>query len=220
MARILAIDDESAITDLLVRSLSRDGHSVDAVNDPTSVPALDLSRYDLVLCDVMMPKLDGIELVKGIRDRVDGPIVFITAKVTEEDAVRGLGAGADEYIRKPFGVTELRAKVAAYLRRESRVRTHVLAVGAARFNLDALELFVNETPVPLTATEYAVCEFLARHRAQTLSRSQIRNEALGWISDAGDDAISMHVSNARAKLRQAGIDPIETIRGRGYRWEA
>ncbi len=218
MARILAIDDDGAITDLLSRALVRDGHVVDAVNAPESVLDLDLSRYDLVLCDVMMPGMDGFELVGRIRDRVDAPILFLTAKVAEEDAVRGLSLGADDYVRKPFGIAELRAKVTAHLRREGRARTHVLALGDARFDLGARELSVGDATVPLTPTEYAVCECLARHRGRVLSRPQIREEAMGWASDAGDDAISMHVSNARAKLRRAGADPIETVRGMGYRW--
>lgn len=220
MARILAIDDERAVTDLLSRALSRDGHAVDAANDPASVPGLDLSRYDLVLCDVMMPGLDGFGLVERIRDRVDAPILFLTAKVAEEDAVRGLALGADDYIRKPFGIAELRAKVSAHLRREDRPRTHVLALGDARFDLGARELFVGGCAVPLTPTEYAICECLARNRGRVLTRGQIREQALGWMSDAGDDAISVHVSNARAKLRRAGCDPIETARGTGYRWRA
>ena len=220
MARVLAIDDDGAITDLLSRALARDGHAVDAVNVPASVLDLDLSRYDLVLCDVMMPGMDGFELVGHIRDRVDAPILFLTAKVAEEDAVRGLSLGADDYLRKPFGIAELRAKVAAHLRREGRTRTHVLALGDVRFDLGARELSVSGAPVSLTPTEYAVCECLARHRGQVLSRAQIHDEALGWASDAGDDAISMHVSNARAKLRRAGVDLIETVRGMGYKWRA
>lgn len=218
MARVLAIDDDGAITDLLSRALVRDGHVVDVANDPASVLGLDLPRYDLVLCDVMMPGMDGFELVGRIRDRVDAPILFLTAKVAEEDTVRGLSLGADDYLRKPFGIAELRAKVAAHLRREGRVRTHALALGDVRIDLGARELSVSGAPVSLTPIEYAVCECLARHRGQVLSRAQIHDEALGWASDAGDDAVSMHVSNARAKLRRAGVDPIETARGMGYRW--
>lgn len=166
MARVLAVDDERAITDLLSRALARDGHAVDAVDAPESVLDLDLSRYDLVLCDVMMPGMDGFELVGRIRDRVDAPILFLTAKVAEEDAVRGLSLGADDYLRKPFGIAELRAKVAAHLRREGRARTHVLALGDVRFDLGTRELSVGGAPVPLTPTEYAVCECLARHRGR------------------------------------------------------
>ena len=132
MARILAVDDERAILDALARVLGRDGHEVVKAADPTAVPGMDLSRFDLVLCDVMMPGLDGFELVRQIRPDFDGPIVFLTARVAEEDAVAGYGLGADDYVRKPFGAAELRAKVAAHLRRERRPRSHALSFGEVR----------------------------------------------------------------------------------------
>ena len=269
MAHLLAIDDERAILDLLRRVLERDGHEVDVTDDPTGVPARDLSRYDLVLTDVMMPGLDGFELVRRIRNEVDAPIVFLTAKVSEEDAVMGLGLGADDYLRKPFGAAELRAKVAAHLRREHRERRSVLAVGRVRFDLKALQASVEpaaayegpgskcpgttearpdlvsvagERPstmgecaghsssepdtllepqvVPLTPTEYDICEFLARHPGQVYSRPQIREAVLGVTSEVEDSAISVHVGNARAKLRAAGADVIATVWGVGYKWEA
>lgn len=124
MARILAVDDERAILDALARVLGRDGHEVVKAADPTAVPGMDLSRFDLVLCDVMMPGLDGFELVRQIRPDFDGPIIFLTARVAEEDAVAGYGLGADDYVRKPFGAAELRAKVAAiYAVSAGRART-------------------------------------------------------------------------------------------------
>lgn len=124
MARILAVDDERAILDALARVLGRDGHEVVKAEDPTAVPGMDLSRFDLVLCDVMMPGLDGFELVRQIRPDFDGPIVFLTARVAEEDAVAAYGLGADDYVRKPFGAAELRAKVAAiYAVSAGRART-------------------------------------------------------------------------------------------------
>ena len=220
MARILVVDDERPITDVLVRVLSRDGHEVVAENDATRVPTLDLARFDLLICDVMMPGLDGFSLVCQIRDRVDVPILFLTAKVAEEDAVLGLGVGADDYLRKPFGAAELRAKVMAHLRRERRTHTQSLTFGNIRIDLGALRLLVNDAPVPLTPTEYALCEFLARHRGQTFSRGQMREGAFGWQSDMGEDAVTVHVSNARTKLRRAGVDPIATVWGVGYRWQA
>lgn len=194
MARILAVDDERAILDALARVLGRDGHEVVRAAEPTAIPGMDLSRFDLVLCDVMMPGLDGFELVRQIRPDFDGPIVFLTARVAEEDAVAGYGLGADDYVRKPFGAAELRAKVGA----------RGLAVGGEA--------------VPLTPTEYAICEHLARHPGQVMSRAQIREAVLGWESDADDAAISMQVSRARRKLSEAGADPIATVWGMGYKW--
>ena len=203
MARILAVDDERAILDALARVLGRDGHEVVRAADPTAVPGMDLSRFDLVLCDVMMP----------------GPIIFLTARVAEEDAVAGYGLGADDYVRKPFGAAELRAKVAAHLRRERRPRSHALSFGEVRLDLGARELAVGGEAVPLTPTEYAICEHLARHPGQVMSRAQIREAVLGWDSDADDAAISMQVSRARRKLSEAGADPIATVWGMGYKWQ-
>lgn len=219
MARILAIDDEQAILDALARILARDGHEVERVTDPASVPGMDLTRFDLVLCDVMMPGLDGFELVRQIRPAFDGPIIFLTARVAEEDAVTGYGLGADDYVRKPFGAAELRAKVAAHLRRERRPHAHALAFGDVRLDLGARELSVGGAPVPLSPTEYAICELLARHPGQVMSRAQIREDVLGWESDADDAAISMQVSRARKKLAAAGADPIATVWGMGYKWQ-
>ena len=215
MARILAVDDERAILDALARVLGRDGHEVVRAADPTAVPGMDLSRFDLVLCDVMMPGLDGFELVRQIRPDFDGPIVFLTARVAEEDAVAGYGLGADDYVRKPFGAAELRAKVAAHLRRERRPRSHALSFGEVRIDLGARGLAVGGEAVPLTPTEYAICEYLARHPGQVMSRAQIREAVLGWESDADDAAISMQVSRARRKLSEAGADPIATVWGDG-----
>lgn len=219
MARILAVDDERAILDALARVLGRDGHEVVKAADPTAVLEMDLSRFDLVLCDVMMPGLDGFELVRQIRPDFDGPIIFLTARVAEEDAVAGYGLGADDYVRKPFRAAELRAKVAAHLRRERRPRSHALSFGEVRIDLGARGLAVGGEAVPLTPTEYAICEYLARHPGQVMSRAQIREAVLGWESDADDAAISMQVSRARRKLSEAGADPIATVWGMGYKWQ-
>ena len=219
MARIVAIDDEQAILDVLERILKRDGHDVLGLTDPARSLELDLARVDLILCDVMMPGLDGFELVRELRPSFDGPIVFLTAKVAEEDAVTGYGLGADDFVRKPFGAAELRAKVAAHLRREHRERTHALAFGPLRLNLGARQITMDGEPVALTPTEYEVCELLARRPGQVLSRTQIREALFGWEREADDAAISMHVSRARKKLAAAGADPIATVWGMGYKWQ-
>lgn len=220
MARILAVDDDQAILTLLGRILVKDGHDLTAVNNPARVEALDLARFDLVLLDVMMPGMDGFELCRRIRDRVDAPIVFLTAKSAEEDAVYGLGLGADDYVRKPFGVAELRAKVAAHLRRERRERKCALSFGDVRLDVAARRAFAGEREVLLTKTEFEVCEFLARHPGQVFSRAQIREAVLGWDAECDEATISVHVANARAKWRDAGAEVIETVWGVGYKWTA
>ena len=219
MARILAVDDDEAIRNLLGRVLGKDGHDVRCAACAEEALALKLDRYDLVLLDVMMPGTDGFELCRAIRGSVDAPIVFLTARSSEDDAVYGLGLGADDYLRKPFGAAELRAKVAAHLRRGHRQRKRALSFGAVRLDMGAKELSVNGERAPLTPTEYEICEFLARRRGQVFSRAQLREAVLGWDSASDDAAVSMHVSRARAKLRALGADPVATVWGMGYKWQ-
>ena len=125
MARILAVDDEEKILQIIQRALEKDGHIVQTVKDAAKVGQMELSRFDLILLDVMMPGIDGFTLCREIRKIVDCPIVFLTAKTLEEDLMMGLGVGADDYIRKPFGLGELRARVQAHLRREQREKRQV-----------------------------------------------------------------------------------------------
>ncbi|WP_165044086.1 response regulator transcription factor [Adlercreutzia sp. ZJ138] len=219
MANVLVIDDEPAIVDVLDRVLKCDGHTVRGVTDPTSVETLDLARFDLVLCDVMMPGMDGFELVSRIRSRVDCPILFLTAKVEEADAVVGYGLGADDYIRKPCGTAELRAKVAAHVRREYRQRHASLDFGRVRVDLAAREVLVDGAAVHLTPTEYAICEHMARHRGQVFSKELLLEQACGWDSAAGSETITAHVRNIRMKFKERGVNPVATVWGVGYKWE-
>ncbi len=218
MAHILAVDDDAAIRALLARVLAKDGHDVRAVSSAEEALGLRLERYDLVLLDVMMPGMDGFELCRAIRGSVDAPILFLTARGAEDDAVFGLGLGADDYVRKPFGAAELRAKVAAHLRRDQRARTHALSFGAVRLDLGARQASVEGAAVPLTPSEYAICEFLARHPGQVFSRDQIIEAAFGWDSGAAPATVSVHVGNLRAKFRERGVDPVRTAWGTGYSW--
>lgn len=136
-ARILAVDDEEGILRLLKRALEREGNVVDTVSDPMQLldGKKDTDQYDLILLDVMMPGIDGFTLLEGMRDEIDCPVLFLTAKTAEEDLMKGFGLGADDYIRKPFGIGELRARVKAHLRREKREKKHAVTVGGLRFCL-------------------------------------------------------------------------------------
>ena len=218
MARILAVDDEPAIRNLLARVLIKDGHDVRCAACAEEALAAHPERYDLVLLDVMMPGMDGFELCRIVRQRTDAPIVFLTAKAAEEDAVFGLGVGADDYMRKPFGAAELRAKVAAHLRRERRERTHALTFDDVRLDLGSRRAYVAGAEVALTPSEYAICEFLARHPGQVFSRDQIAESAFGWDVGAKGASVPVHVGNLRAKFKERGVDPLRTVWGMGYAW--
>lgn len=219
MINILAVDDEKEILSLIRRALEREGYSVTALEDPREVQKMELSRYQLILLDVMMPELDGFALCREIRGRVDCPILFLTAKTGEADLMEGLGIGGDDYITKPFGIGELRARVAAHLRRENRERRHVLSTGGVDFYLEAKRMTYGETEIPLTRSEYAICEYLAINHGQVFSREQIYEHVFGYDGESDSSAITEHVKNIRAKCQKAGIMPIETVWGIGYRWK-
>ena len=173
MANILAVDDEEMILQLIKNGLEKDGHIVTVYSSAKEVPLDTLNYYDLVILDVMMPHIDGFSFCKSIRDFIDCPILFLTAKTMEHDITFGLGLGADDYLTKPFRIAELRARVNAHLRRERRERHTALTFDRIKIDLSAKELRVDNTPVALTKSEYLICEYLARNKGQVFSKEQI-----------------------------------------------
>ena len=153
----------------------------------------------------------------------DAPILFLTARTDEASVLEGLGIGADDFLSKPFRVAELRARVAAHLRRQNRTPVHRLVRGGVSFDLSAREAAVGETPLPLTRSEYAICEYLALHAGQTFTKEQIYEVVFGIDGTADDTAVTQHIKNIRAKLRAAGVaEPealLKTIWGVGYQWK-
>lgn len=219
MIKILAIDDEEGILRLIKTALEREGYDVTVKADPLTLRQDTLSQYDLILLDVMMPGIDGFSLCEQIRDQADCPILFLTAKTSEEDVMQGLGAGADDYIRKPFGIGELRARVQAHLRRERREKVHALNAGEMKFYLQEKRASCKDTPLDFTPSEYAICEYLALHRGQVFSREQIFEQVFGYDKESDSSAITEHVKNIRAKLKKFDYMPIETVWGIGYKWK-
>ncbi len=219
MADILVVDDERSILELVKNGLQKDGHTVTAYTSAANVPTDMLSRFNLIILDIMMPDIDGFSYCSKIRSLADCPILFLTAKTAENDITFGLGSGADDYLTKPFRIAELRARVGAHLRRERRERHASLTFDRIKINLSSKELYVDNMPVPLTKSEYLICEYLARNKGQVFSKEQIY-EAIFSIDGRGDDStISTHVKNIRAKLSSSDIQPISTVWGIGYKWE-
>lgn len=218
MAKILAVDDEPDILVLIKNSLNKDGHLVTTAEGTAYVKPDRLTDFDLIILDVMMPGTDGFTFCRNIRDIVDCPILFLTAKTMETDLMNGLGLGADDYITKPFGTGELRARVNAHLRREKREKHSVLFVSGIRFDLSAKEVTVSGQKAPLTKCEYNICEFLAKNRGQVFSKEQIFESVYGYGSESDPSTISAHIKNVRAKLSAYNISPISTVWGIGYKW--
>ena len=219
MASILAVDDDILLLQLIRKILERDGHRVTAVNDPLEVRKLSLSDYSLILLDVMMPGIDGFSLCREIWDLADCPIVFLTAKSGEADVLLGLGLGGDDYLKKPFGAEEIRARVNAHLRREQREKKNAVEVSGFRFYLGAKQMEKDGQVLPLTKGEYAICEYLALHHGQTLSKEQIYEGVFGYDAEGDSSVIAMHVKNIRQKAEDFGKIPIQTVWGIGYTWK-
>lgn len=219
MANILVIDDDTAIMTMISRILSKDGHNVTSMSDPVAVSEVRMDNFDLILLDVMMPGKDGFTLCEELRGSVDCPILFLTAKSEESSLVYGLEKGADDYICKPFGAAELRARVAAHLRRETREHFVGLSFAGSRFHLAAKQLMVNGKEIALTKAEYLICEFLARNHGQVFSKEQIYEKVFGFDGESSDSTIATHIKNIRMKLDEHHYSPIKTVWGIGYKWE-
>lgn len=218
MTKILAVDDDVQILKLIRNALAKEGYEVTVQSDPLELNQMKLTDYQLILLDVMMPGIDGFTVCGEIRGKVDCPILFLTAKTKEADIMKGLGTGGDDYITKPFGIGELRARVAAHLRRETREKKHVVSVNGVQFYLKEKKAYYGGKELGLTKSEYAICEYLALNHGQVFSKDRIYEHVFGYEKESDNSVITEHVKNIRAKSKKAGVEPIETVWGIGYRW--
>lgn len=218
MPKVLVVDDDLDMLSLVCAALEKDGHQIDTEADALAVQPARCQQYDLLLLDVMMPSEDGFSLCRRIRAEVDCPILFLTAKAEEAALVEGFGLGADDYIKKPFSVVELRARVNAHLRREVRQPTHTLSRGGVRFDMQAKVASAGEHTLPFTRGEYAICEHLALHAGQVFTKEQLYEAVFGFEAEGDPSAVAEHIKNIRAKLKADNISPIETVWGVGYKW--
>ena len=220
MAKILIADDDFELLDLLKQVLEKDGHIIYTATNGTEAKRMALEQPELILLDVMMPEMDGFQLCRLIRDNVDCPILFITAKSSVEDTVLGLGVGGDDYIIKPFRIVELRARVEAHLRREKREKLHRLIIENVAFDITASEIYIEDKKVPLTPSEYKISELLATHKGQVFSKDQIYEKIWGFDSEGFSSTVTEHIRNIRRKFQEyKSKSNIETVWGIGYKWE-
>lgn len=218
MAQILTIDDDKAMLALIKNALSKDGHTVTCICQVTETLQDNLSPYDLILLDIMMPGTDGYTFCREIRRYTDCPILFLTAKSLEEDVAFGFSVGADDYIKKPFSILELRARVNAHLRRDQREKVQCFCVGSVRFFLIKKEIWADGEKLSFTKSEYEISLLLAKNHGQIYSKEQIFENVFGYDKESDISGITEHIKNIRKKLAAAGLSPIETIWGIGYRW--
>jgi len=231
--KVLVVEDEPTLLETLAYNLTRQGYTVETAGD--GLVALEVARRaqpDLIVLDIMLPGLDGLEVCRILRQEMNVPILMLTARDDEIDRVIGLEMGADDYITKPFSMRELMARVKAQLRRvrlirqETEVQPEPVIKEVLRFDnlvldLTRRELLLNGTPLPLKPKEYDLLIFLARHPGQVLSRERILENVWGWNYVGGSRTVDVHVGWLRAKIEPDPTQPsrIVTVRGAGYRFE-
>ncbi|WP_286233848.1 response regulator [Thalassotalea sediminis] len=220
---ILMIDDDTALTALLREYLSYEGFELDACHDGVSgLAAAKNSKYCLILLDVMMPKLNGFELLKALGGKHTTPILMLTAKGDETDKVLGLELGADDYLAKPFQHRELLARINAILRRIDIVKEHNDAqstyhINNVNLNPACREVYCHGHAIELTGTEYQILMLLMEHCGTIVSKETISKQVMQRTLSPFDRSIDMHVSNIRRKFSPFTDDEkIKTIRGAGY----
>ena len=223
--RILLVEDEKNIRDAVAAYLERAGYWVTpAADGQEAVDAFSLHQFDLVILDLMLPRLPGEKVCRIIRDTSDVPIIMLTAKGEVEDRIVGLELGADDYLIKPFSPRELVARVRALLRRahiDSEPQREVLDFGGLTIDLNGHKVLVNDEEVDLTASEFKLRTTLSRYPGRVYSRMELVEKVLGYDFEGYERTIDSHVKNLRAKIGDDPRNPrwIYTVHGVGYRFE-
>jgi two-component system OmpR family response regulator len=212
--RILVVEDEPDLLSGIVRALRKQGYSVDTAPDgDEGLFKAQSVDYDVVLLDVMLPLKDGWTVLRQLRQTRRTPVLMLTARDRPEDRVRGLDTGADDYLVKPFDLSELLARIRALIRRGAGQSSPAVEIGDIRIDQASRRVTRGGEPVALTAREYVIFEFLALHRGRLVTRSDLYEHVFDETDDSLSNLIDVHVSNLRKKL---GHDLITTRRGLGY----
>jgi DNA-binding response OmpR family regulator len=221
--RILIVEDEAIVADVVERFLRHDGYETLIARDGMAAVA-EFERFmpDLVLLDLMLPGLDGIEVCRQVRARSDKPIIMVTARTDEADRILGLGLGADDYVTKPFSPRELTARVRAVLRRYKaapNAGSDLIRIGDLRINLRTRQAMRNSEPISLTGREFDILVFLAGSPGQVFSREQIMNRVWDFDFAGEEGTVTVHIRRLREKIE---VDPsrprhLKTVWGVGYK---
>ena len=212
--RVLVVEDEPDLLASLVKALQEDGYAVDGAADgEDGLYKAESYEYDAVVLDIMLPGIDGWELLRRLRKQKKTPVLMLTARDAVRDRVRGLDTGADDYLVKPFDLDELLARLRALIRRSASQAESCLQIGAVCIDMPARTVTLRGEPVTLTAREYALLEFLALHQGKVVTRTMLYEHLFDENDSTLSNLLDVHVSNLRKKL---GHEFITTRRGHGY----
>ena len=216
---VLLVEDDPPVSRLVARGLREAGHQVDTAFDgEEGLRRAATAAYDLVLLDVLLPELDGLAVARELRRRrVRTPILMLTARDAVADRVRGLDAGADDYLSKPFALEELLARVRAFGRRAAEADEGALRVGDLRLDLERREAHRGERAIELTAREFDLLAYLMRNSGRVLTRDQITDHVWGYRTRAASNVVETYIHYLRDKVDRDATRPlIRTVRGVGY----
>jgi two-component system OmpR family response regulator len=212
--RVLVIEDEPDLLRAIVQAMREEGHAADSALDGWEGSSkAEASDYDAIVLDLMLPGLDGLEVLRRLRRSKKTPVLILTARDGVSDRVKGLDAGADDYVLKPFALSELMARLRALIRRSAGIAESLIRIGDVVIDMSTRTVSKEGADVPLTAREYALVELLAVHRGKLITRSVIYDRLFGDDDDTLSNVVEVHVSHIRKKL---GKDFIQTRRGQGY----
>jgi len=217
---VLVVEDEPKMADLVKRSLERDGYAVDVAADgPEALWAAEESDYDAIVLDAMIPPPDGFEVCRQLRARGQWvPVIMLTARDAIDDRVAGLDSGADDYLVKPFALSELLARLRSVIRRGPVERPTVLDVGGLTLDTTSRRVCRDGESIELSAKELSLLEYFMRHPGAVLSRSQILEHVWDFAYDGTSNVVDVYVRYLREKIdRPFDVETIETVRGAGYR---
>ena len=212
--KILVAEDDPRLQQSLAKALAEHGYAVDVASDGgAALFKAESAEYNAIVLDVMMPVLDGWQVLSRLRAGKRTPVLLLTARDTPPDRVKGLDLGADDYLIKPFDLSEPLARVRALIRRAAGVATNSVEIDDVSIDLRSRTVSWAGTPIPLTATEYRILEYLALHRGRVVSRTELYEHLRGESDDTFSNVMDVHIAGIRRKL---GADLISTKRGHGY----
>lgn len=227
MSRVLVVDDEKLIVKGIMFSLEQDGMDVDCAYDgEEALEKIRSTEYDIVLLDVMLPKLDGFEVCQSVREFSNVPIIMLTAKDTDMDKILGLEYGADDYITKPFNILEVKARIKATLRRSRRAaseaNTNQIVKGDLKLDIDARRVMIKDKEINLTAKEFDLLELLVNNPNKVYSREQLLSIVWGYEYPGDVRTVDVHVRRLREKIEDNPKEPkyVNTKWGVGYYFKA